>query len=172
MCSRQLIKQQARLIIWFSTLHSHCILVQVDGRRPAAPLPRRGVRVPLRREDHVVVLTELHAEAAPRAVVVPRGDGPADALLRPYAPELLEGRRADDGGLVHPGALVDGVGAPVGGEVALLGPGLVGRELAVGVDDVVLDQGVPGPAVQGEVARAVGLVRSLIVDGPAEGKST
>lgn len=98
------------------------------------------------------------------------GDSPADTLLGADRPVLLKGRRAHDGGLVGAGAGEDLIRALVDGKVALGSPRLVGREVAVGLDDVVLDEGVRGPAVDGEVARARWRVGAVVLDRSAVGR--
>lgn len=80
-------------------------------------------------------------------------------------PVLLKGLSAVDGGGVGTGLGEDVVGAAINLDGALLlstGGGVVVTEL---LDDVVLDQRVLGPSVDGEVAVAVGLVLSLVRDG-------
>lgn len=98
--------------------------------------------------------------------MVPRCDGAADALGGTDGPVLLEGAGALDGGGVGAGGDVDVVGAPVGGDGAHAGGARGGVVGAVGLDDVVLYEGVGGPAVDGEVAVAVGAVSAGVGDGP------
>jgi len=77
-------------------------------------------------------------------------------------PELLEGLDAVDRRLVDTDGSDDVVLAAVAGDGTLLhsrGDGVVG---AVGFDNVVLDQGVASPAIDGEVAVSAGQVTSRI----------
>lgn len=126
---------------------------------------RAAALVPLRRDNLVVVRAEVHAELRPRVEVVLHGDGAADALGGADGPVLLEGPRAVDGGLVRARRDVDVVGAAVGRDGALELAAAAGVVRAVGLDDVVLDQGVAGPAVDGEVAVALRAERTSVVDG-------
>jgi hypothetical protein len=108
--------------------------------------------------------TQLHVQFSPRIEVVSDGDGSAGALGLTNRPVLLEGSSTDDGWLVGTGALVDIVGGAVADNRTLLGGSagwVVGSEV---LDDVVFDQGVLGPSVDGEVAVAVWLVSSGEVD--------
>jgi len=91
-------------------------------------------------------------------------DGAAHPLLSPHRPILLEGARPLDRRLVDARGLVYLEGALIDGEVSFGGPGLVGREVGVGLEDVVFDQGVAGPAVDGEVAGARCVVGSGVFD--------
>jgi len=98
--------------------------------------------------------------------VVCGGDGSADALRGADGPVLLEGPGALDGGLVGACAHVDVVCSSVTSDGALLlgaGGGVVGAE---GFDDVILDERVGGPAVDGEITVAVGIVGAGVVDDP------
>lgn len=136
-------------------------------RLPLPDLDRRRstAEVPLRSDDLVVMSAQLQAELGPRIEVVPNRDGPAGALGRADGPELVEGPGALDGRLVNAGGLVDVVGSAI----ALHGADERGRaagvERAVGLDDVVLDEGALGPAVDGEVAVAVRLVVGCVWNG-------
>ena len=95
------------------------------------------------------------------------GDGATHTLLLADGPVLLKGAGALDGGLVDARALEDLVRALVGRELAFQRPRLVRRQLWVRVDDVVLNQRVPGPAVDAEVSRAGGVVGAAVFDGSA-----
>jgi hypothetical protein len=102
-------------------------------------------------EGLVVVGAEVHAELGPGVKVARGGDGAAaGALLLAVADVLPEGRGALDRGLVHLLVLPDVVGRAVAGDrahlLALCGARTVARVLL----DVVLDQRVGGPAVDGD----------------------
>jgi hypothetical protein len=75
----------------------------------------------------------------------------ANALASSHRPELLEGGSAIDGRLVCAGSLEDVVGTTVAGDGALLLSSRRGVVRAVRLDDVVFDEGVAGPAVEGDV---------------------
>jgi hypothetical protein len=113
----------------------------------------------------VVVLTELHALGGPGVEVSLHVDASTSALVLADRPVLLEGLGAVNGRSVGPGGLGNLVGGTVGGDGALdlsLGRGVVGSEV---LNDVVLDERVAGPSVNGEVGVAVVLVRSRVGDG-------
>lgn len=110
---------------------------------------------------------ELETVRGPCVEVVGGGDGAAGALGLADRPVLVEGARALDGGLVDPLGAVDVVGGAVrdhGAEAGGAGGRVVGAEV---LDDVVLDQGVGGPAVDREVAVAVGVVGARVRDRSA-----
>jgi hypothetical protein len=114
--------------------------------------------VALDSDDLVVVLTERHALAGPGIEVGLHVDRTAGALVLANGPVLLKGLCAVNGGLVGAGALRNLVRGTVGGDGALV-LRLRGRVVRAKVlDDVVLDQRVTGPAVDGEVGVAIGVV--------------
>lgn len=132
--------------------------LHVDIRRAAALVTLGG-------DDLVVVRAEVHALGGPGVEVVLHVDRAADALGGADGPVLLKGLRAVDRGLVGARRDVDVVGAAVGVDGALVLAAAAGVVGAVGVDDVVLDEGVPGPAVDGQVPVAARVERTTIVDG-------
>ena len=108
---------------------------------------------------------EAHAGLGPGVEVVGDGDGAAGALAVADGPELLEVGGALDRGRVV--ALADAhlVDAAVAGHGALV-RGARRRVVRPKVlDNVVLDQRVARPAVDGQVAVAVGAVGPAVVDG-------
>lgn len=97
------------------------------------------------------MLTQVHAELLPGVEVARGGDGSAaGTLLLPVADVLPEGAGSLDGRLVDLLVLPDVVNGAVAGDgahlLALRAAGAVGGVLL----DVVLDQGVGGPAVDGD----------------------
>lgn len=85
--------------------------------------------------------------------MVGSGDRSTNTVRSANRPVLLKGRSALDGRLIGASCLVDVVGSAVARDAAFLcrtraGSGVV---VAVGVDDVVFDEGAGGPAVDGEV---------------------
>jgi hypothetical protein len=111
------------------------------------------------------VLTELHALAGPRIKVSLHVDRTAGALVLANRPVLLKGRGAINGWLVGAGALGNLVGAAVGSDSTLvlrLRRRVVRAEV---LDNVVLDERVAGPAVDGEVGVAVGVVGARVGNG-------
>lgn len=108
---------------------------------------------------------EPHSLGSPGVEVSLHVNGTGAALVLADGPVLLEGLGAVDGGLVGALGLGDLVRGAVGGERALDGGlrgGIVGAEV---LDDVVFDQRVAGPAVDGEVRVAVGVVGAGVGDG-------
>src|SRR5579875_554613 len=142
---------------------------------PAWCLGMRGARLPDRSvhraalatvgfgtEDHVVEGAELEAEVSPGVEVIARGYGMigTDGGAAPLIEILVEGGRALDGGLVYLGVLVGFIDMAIAGHAALLRARNDGAELA----DVVLDERICGPAVDGDVVVAAGLPH-VVVDG-------
>lgn len=76
-------------------------------------------------------------------------DGPAGAVILADRPVLLEGGRSFDRGLVGAGSLEDFVGAAVHRDGALRARGRRGVVVTKALDNVVLNQGVLCPAVDG-----------------------
>ena len=116
-----------------------------------------------------MVAAQVHAVLPPSVEVACSADGTADLTTRVLlgvanGPELLEGLGAVDRGLVVASGLEDVVvgSVAVDGTLPLSsGGGVVG---AVRLDDVVLDERVASPAVDSEVAVAVGLVCTRVLD--------
>jgi hypothetical protein len=130
---------------------------------------RSAAEVTLSSENLVVVGTELHAVLLPGLEVSTDVDATGGSVILADGPVLLEGLSTVDGGGVGTGLGEDVVGAAVNLDGALLlstGGGVVVTEL---LDDVVLDQRVAGPSVDGEVAVAVRLVLSLVRNGSVNG---
>lgn len=142
--------------------HSEAVTMRlsaVDGDLRAA-----AGEVSLGSNNLVVVRSKLHALGGPGVKVSLHVHGTRAALVGADRPVLLEGLGAVDGGLVGALGLRDLVRGAVSGQGALygrLGRGVVGAEV---LDDVVLDQRVAGPAVDGEVGVAIGLVGTGVGD--------
>ena len=90
---------------------------------------------------------------------------PTAPMVLAHRPVLVERGRPLDAGLVDARALGDGVGAAVLGEGAEVGGARRGVVGAEGFHNVVLDQRVLGPAVDGQVAIARGVEAAREVDG-------
>ena len=118
-------------------------------------------RVELLTVRQVVKLGEL-------TYVILHGDRAADTLLSTNGPVLLESASTVDGRLVGAGRDIEVVGTAVSVDTALvLGP--VARVVgAIRFDDIVLDERVAGPAVDGEVPVATGVEGTAVVDGTKE----
>lgn len=122
--------------------------------------------VSLDRNNLVVQLAQSQAQVAPGIEVVANVDRAAGAVVAAHRPVLVKGGRADDGRLVDALRAVNIVDAAVRRHLAQLGRAR-GRVVGAKVlDNVVLDERVLGPAVDGEVAVAVGVVAAGVVDGP------
>ncbi len=139
-------------------------LLQVDGARPAAPRPA-GRGITLGRHNCIIMAPQLHAILRPLIEMRLGGHRAAHPLLLSHRPELLERPGALNRRLVDPRARKYFVLAFLRREVALGRPRLVGCQVGVGFDDVVLDQGVACPAVDGEIPRTGGIVRTGVFDG-------
>jgi hypothetical protein len=121
--------------------------------------------VTLSSNNLVVVGTELHALGGPGIEVGLHVDGTGAALVLADRPVLVEGLGAVNGGLVDALGLGDLVRGAISSDGALdsgVGRGVVGAEV---LNDVVLDQRVAGPAVDGEVGVALGAVGAGVGDG-------
>lgn len=121
--------------------------------------------VPLSSNNLVVVATKLHAILGPSIEMVASRDGAANTLLRADRPVLGESLGAVDGRSVGAGCGVDVVGAAVRSDGSLELHAVAGVVGAVGVEDVVLDERVAGPAVDAEVGVAGGVEGAGVFDG-------
>lgn len=109
----------------------------------------------------VVLRPQVHAVGSPGIEVSSNIDGSAGAVVLADGPVLMEGRE-----LVVADCLKDVVCASINGDGALedrRGRGVVRPQA---LHDVVLDKGVSGPAVDGEVAVADGAKGSRVGDCP------
>jgi hypothetical protein len=132
----------------------------VDSDRRAA-----GGEVTLGGDDLVVVLTELHALGSPGVEVGLHVDGAGAALVLADGPVLVEGLGAVDGGLVDTLGLRNLVGRAVCGDGAL-DAGRRGWVVGTKVlNDVVLNEGVASPAVDGKVGVTLGAVGTGVGNG-------
>jgi len=134
-----------------------------DSRGPTAV-------VSLRRDDLVVICAQFHAKIGPCVEVVCGSDCSARALRAADGPVLLEGRGTDDRGLVGACALVDIVGATIRGDGTLVCAAAGGVVRAERFNDVVFDEGILAPAVDGEVAITVGLVVGVEINRPGRSR--
>lgn len=143
-----------------STLETNLGALDGDGGGAAGEVALGG-------DDLVVVLSsESHAGRVPCVEVAAHGDGAAAALGLADGPELVEVLSvAVDGGGVGAAAAEEAVNATVAGDAADAGGAARGVVGAKVLDDVVLNQRVAGPAVDGEVAVAVGPVVGGVPDG-------
>ena len=110
------------------------------------------------------MVAKFHPVLGPGVEVSTDIDTATNAVVLANRPVLLKGRGAVNRGLVGAGALGNLVGATVDGDGALV-LRLRGRVVRAEVlDDVVLDERVAGPAVNGEVGVAVGVVGAGVSD--------
>jgi len=132
--------------------------VNLDARRS-----RREVS--LSRNNLVVVLPEIHALASPRIKVRLHIHASTGALVLAHRPVLLKGLGTINRRLVSTRALRNLVAGAIRGHGALV-LGLARRVVCAEVlDNVVLDEGVARPAVDGEVAVAIGVVGAAVGNG-------
>ena len=136
---------------------------------PDGHASRAAALVALDGEDLVVVGTEVQAVVAPSIDVVLERDSTAGALVLTDAPVLVKRLGAVDRWRVVARAHVDVVRAAVRLEVALVLRLRARVECAERLEDVVLDERVGAPAVDGQVRVAARVVRAGEVDGPAVG---
>src|SRR4051794_11916123 len=110
-------------------------------------------------EDLIVMLSERPAVPAPRRDMIAERDGlvaPGCSLAGSNAPELHELRRADDG-RAGPHDPIQVISATVAGHAAdARKVGARRPEAAPAVHDVVLDDRIRRPPVQGKIAVAGG----------------
>lgn len=111
------------------------------------------------------MVTKVEADILPGLEVSTGVDRSAGTLVASNRPELLKGLVTLNGGGVDTGADVDVVDRSVNSDLTLLlaaGRGVVGAEV---LNDVVLDERVLGPSVNSEVAVAVDVVSTGVLDG-------
>jgi hypothetical protein len=142
---------------------------------PKMPLRNSNSRrtralVALSSHDHVIESAQVQASAGPGLNVRAKVDRAAGAVVGADRPVLLEGRGALDRGLVLAGRLEQGVGGAVDVGAADCAGGRGGVVAAEGLDDVELDEGGLGPAVEGEVPVAGGLDVGVVGYGPGGGR--
>jgi hypothetical protein len=134
-----------RSIISASTHQPHLRSLHSNARTPRASIP-------LRRQNLIIVRAQLLPILGPGIKVIFDCNRSPNPLALPHAPELLERRRPINGRLVGARRLQDIIGAAVRGDGALLLSSRRRVVAAVRLDDVVLDEWVAGPSVEGDVA--------------------
>lgn len=100
--------------------------------------------------------------------MIPDGDGSTRAVGLTNAPVLVERRGTFDGGLVDALGTVDVVDGAIGGDCTELcgaGAGVVAAET---LDDVVFDERVLEPAVDGKILVATWREGTGVRDGPGD----
>lgn len=105
-----------------------------------------------------------HTQLCPLIEVPLSCDGSSDALFLADGPVLLECPGSFDRRLVDACASEDLVLAFLRGEGALRRPRLVGCQVGVRLDDVVLDERVASPAVDSKVSGASGVIGTGVLD--------
>lgn len=106
-----------------------------------------------------------HPISSPRIKVILHIDTARTALTLPNTPILLKGLSTINRRLVNASRHSDVVGSAIGSNSAFALRVGGGVERAVGFNDVVFNERVAGPAIDGEVAVALGLEGTTIVDG-------
>lgn len=97
--------------------------------------------------------------------MVREGDGTASPLALADAEVLVEGLSALNAGSVGADDLVDVISAAVAGHGAQLRTGRTRVVGSVGLDDIVLNEGARGPAVESEQRVATGVEAASVCDG-------
>lgn len=94
--------------------------------------------------------------------MVSGSDRSADSLRGSDGPVLVKGLRSGDRGRVDASGLVDVIGPSIGSDSTFVGKtcaGIVGTER---LENIVLDEWVRRPAVNGQVCVAIGTKRSTV----------
>lgn len=112
------------------------------------------------------MLSKVQTNGSPGVEVILHGDRASDALGGANRPVLLEGPGTIDRGLVVASRNVEVVGATVSLDLSFVLRSAAGVVGAVGLNDVVLDERVASPAVDGQIPVAARVERTAIVDGP------
>jgi hypothetical protein len=139
--------------------HHHLLRLHINLAAPTT-------LIPLGRKNLIIMRAQPHPICRPRIEVILHIDTARTALTLPNTPILLKGANTINRRLVSASRHSNVVGSAVGSDSALalrVGGGVV---CAVGFDDVVFNERVAGPAVNGEVAVALGLEGTAVVDGP------
>lgn len=116
----------------------------------------------------VMVAIDVQSGSAPRIEVAASLHGAARALVDADGPVLVKSADTVDARLFVTGALAKPIGAAVAGHCAQIagsGRRVVGPEI---LNDIVLDERVAGPAVDGKVAVTIGLVRARVLNRPVQ----
>ena len=113
---------------------------------------------------YVVVGTEVLSGLCPSIEVVLSRDVATNPLLGPDRSELGKRGSPQNRRLVDPLGLIDIICASVALDRPLLASAAGRVVRAVGLDDVVLDEGVLGPAVERDVAVDVGCVPGTVIN--------
>ena len=127
--------------------------------------------IPLNIQSHFIHFTHLQAHLLPCLEMLGNGDRALDlgtvcrGLGLPHAPVLIKGGISVNGGLIHSRGLVNVIGAPICIHRTQCRGCPRRSPTAPGFYDVVLDQGIPGPAVHAHVGVSVGLIIHTVFDG-------
>ena len=135
------------------------ILLNSDSRRTAT-------LITLRSHNLVVMSTQVHSQLSPGIEVVLSCNSSPNPLGLPNGPVLRECGGSFDRSGVGPGSRVNIVCGSVRGDSALVRTSTSRVIVAVGFHDVILDQRIGGPTVDGEVAVAIGSEGTAIGDVP------
>ena len=126
--------------------------------------------VSLRGNNLEVVLTKCHVVRAPRVEMITHRNGAARTLVLTHAPILFQSGGSRNSGQAAPYRCEDGVGAAIRIDCALDRRRTLKRRVVrpVVLDDVVLDEWVRRPAVDGQVA-VTGLTKvGGVLDRPVD----
>jgi hypothetical protein len=150
------------------------IVPSTDSNRASATGQLSAVRKRFGDKEHVLLkVAETVSELAPSIEVVGCVDCATDGAslllsLIPHGEVLGEGSSALNGRLVHTLGGVKAVVSAVRGEVSAQCPDLAGGKHVPRLYNVVFNKRVAGPPVEGEVARAFGVVCPRVLYGPLQ----
>jgi hypothetical protein len=148
------------------------IVPSTDSNRASAAGQLGAVCKRFGDKEHVLLkVAKTVSEFAPSIEVVGCVDCATDGTglllsLVPHGEVLGEGSSTLNGRLIYTLRGVKSIVSAVGGEVSAQCPNLTRGKHVPRFDDVVLNKRVAGPPVEGEVARAFGVVCSGVSHGP------
>lgn len=137
-----------------------------DVRSRHSDFGRSTALVTLSRNNLIVKATHVHSKSSPSFEVIRSGHRTARPLVLTNRPVLVEGRSARDRGLIHLLVLVDVVDRSITGDLSLVGHAATRVVAAVVFQNVVLDQGIGGPTIDGEIGISGRAKRSRKSDVP------
>jgi hypothetical protein len=120
--------------------------------------------ITLRRNNHIIMVPKRQSRLSPSIEMRSHVDSATNTLRLPDGPILIKARSTHNGRRIGTAVQIDVVRRAVDSDAAfqLSASGWVIS--AEGLDDVVLDERVLGPAVNGEVAVASGIEGSAVRD--------
>jgi hypothetical protein len=117
-------------------------LSSIDGYTRAS-----RILVPFRGQNLIIECSNVHPQVLPRIEVVSSGDSPPYAFRLTNRPVLVESLRSVDGGRVRADRFIDVVRGTVRSDGPFMSPCTAGIVGAMGIGDVVFNEGVGGPSI-------------------------